>query len=493
MSTGHLHSGTRHDLEAYGERVRAAHESAVADGPTQMCAAGDGPRGLISASWRRSLAAGVDPESRAASLVYDHGDLGDVRAAHPLHPLLPVLAHTLLGMADETGHIMVVTDAEGRILWRDGNHNSMRRADQVGLTDGFNWAERAIGTNGMGTALAVRRPVHVYATEHLIRALHLWSCSAAPITDPDTGELLGSIDISGTRRSLHPATVALVSAAAHLAESHLELRMRERDDRLRARYEAQIRSRRDEPFALVTRTGRVIAGDPAGHWGDRIHLPIVGDRVTRLDGQIGILEPLGEGFLLRTPDRTGAPPSLRLAFLGTEPPQAWIDGRRVILSLRHAEILALLALNPRGMTAEQLSFHLYGDDGNPVTIRAEIHRLRAQLGGAVAAKPYRLATSVQADFLDLQRLLSDKDATAVARAYTGPLLPRSEAPEIRRERDELEGQVRARLLLSGAADDLWTYAQTEGGREDYEVLERVNAMLPPGDHRAVAARIRLRA
>ncbi|WP_204030640.1 GAF domain-containing protein [Sinosporangium siamense] len=489
MSTGHLHSGTIQDLEAYGERVRTAHD---------MMAAGDGhhsadpPRGVISASWRRSLAAGVDPDTQSATQVCDHRDLGTVRSSHPLQPLLPMLAHTLLAVADETAHIMIVTDARGLVLWRDGNHGAMRSADRVGLADGFDWGEQAIGTNGMGTALAVRRPVHVYSTEHLVRALHVWSCSAAPITDPDTGDLLGCVDISGPMHSMHPATVALVGAAAHLAESHLELRMRERDDRLRVRYEAYVRSRQGEIAALVTRTGRVIAGDPAGTWGNRVHMPVVGDHVTRLDGGAGVLEPLGEGFILRTPDRPGTTPALRLAFLGTEPPQANVDGRCIVLSLRHAEILALLALNPRGLTAEQLSFHLYGDDGNPVTIRAEIHRLRAQLGGMVVAKPYRLAAPVYADFLDLQRLLSNMDTMAVARAYTGPLLPRSEAPEIRREREQLEGQVRARLLLSGSAEALWAYVQTEGGREDYEVLERVNAMLPPDDHRAVAARLRLR-
>nr|BFE84896.1 hypothetical protein GCM10020093_074970 [Planobispora longispora] len=166
---------------------------------------------------------------------------------------------------------------------------------------------------------------------------------------------------------------------------------------------------------------------------------------------------------------------------------------RIPLSLRHAEILALLALHPRGLTADQLSFHLYGDEGNPVTARAEIHRLRSQLGPAVAAKPYRLTCAVEADFLALKRLLAGGDAARVAEVYRGPLLPRSESPAIRGEREELDGQVHACLLRRGTADDLWTYVGTQHGRNDVHVLERLVAALPADDPRAVTARIRLAA
>ncbi|SPL93746.1 transcriptional regulator [[Actinomadura] parvosata subsp. kistnae] len=97
---------------------------------------------------------------------------------------------------------------------------------------------------------------------------------------------------------------------------------------------------------------------------------------------------------------------------------------------------------------------------------------------------------MEADFLKVRHLLSSDDPAALARAYPGPLLPRSESPEIRRERDELEAQVRAFLLRRGGPDEWWVYAQTCNGRDDYEVLERL-AALPPTDLRSAAARSRL--
>ena len=470
-------------LDAYSRLLRGAHEAAATGGVWPKS-----PRQLITASWHRSLEAGIDPESTCAPLVCDPAYIKDIRDAHPLQPLLPLLAQTLSGLADETGHIMIVTDGDGRVLWRDGAHTIMRRADQIGLADGHQWTEHSVGTNGIGTALATGRPTHVYSEEHLMRVLHIWSCSAAPITDPDTGRVIGCVDVSGTARSLHPATVALVAATAKLAEAQLALHMHERDQHLRRRYESVRR-----PGILLSPTGRVISGDPSGSLGERVHLSrqmhFPGQRMILRDGTVALLEPFSDGFLLRA--SPSAPAStLTLTFLGEGTPSATFGDRDRPLSLRHAEILALLAQQPHGLTAEQLSFHLYGDDGNPVTIRAEIHRLRAQLGDAIAAKPYRLTCPIEADFLELRRHLSANDSDALARAYTGPLLLRSESPEIRRERDELEAQVRACLLRHGCANDLWAYAQTANGRDDYEILERL-AALPPTDPRAAAARARL--
>ncbi|MFG2071567.1 helix-turn-helix domain-containing protein [Nonomuraea maritima] len=472
------------DLDAYSRHLRSAHESAATGRPWP-----EAPRHVIRASWRRSLDAGVDPDVTGAPLVYDSADVKQVRLEHPLRPLLPLMTTTLAGLADETGHIVVVTDGDGRALWREGNHTIMRRADTIGLATGHQWAEHAVGTNGIGTALAIGRPVHVYSAEHLMRVLHVWSCSAAPITDPDSGHVIGCVDVSGTSSSLHPATVALVAATAKLVETELTVRMHQRDERLRRRYES-LRSR---PGILLSSTGRVISGDPAGGLGGRVPLlPAAGRRMILKDGTVALLEPFSDGFLLRPTMSPGsaASPVLRLAFLGESGPTASVGEHERPLSLRHAEILTLLALHRHGLTAEQLSFHLYGDAGNPVTIRAEIHRLRAQLGDAIAAKPYRLTCPVEADFLELRRLLTGSDPAKVASAYTGPLLPRSESPEIRRERDELEAQVRACLLRRGSPDDLWTYAQTRNGRDDYEILERL-AELPPTDLRSAAARTRL--
>ncbi|MCO5992242.1 GAF domain-containing protein [Actinoallomurus rhizosphaericola] len=460
-----------------GLRTAVLHEAAVA-GPART------DRPLIRESWRRSLDAGVDPDMSAAPQVIDAARVADVRAAHPLDRHLPQLRDTLRRVADATTQLMVITDGDARVLWSEGPSDVRRHADAVGLIEGFRWSEEAIGTNGIGTALSTRAPAYVQATEHLVRVLQPWSCAGAPVVDPDTDEVIGCVDISATVDALHPAVVALVEAAARLAEAWLTMEMNHRDECLRARY---LRHVRGDTRALVTTTGRILAADPDGWRGGRVVVPEAGGRVALPDGRTAVAETLGQAYLLRaagSDDRC----SLTLRLLGDEQPCAFLDGRRVPLSLRHAELLALLALHPNGLTCEQSSLYLYGDEGNPVTLRAEIHRLRGQLGNIVRAKPYRLDCEVEADFLTVRRLLAAGDVTAAVRLYPGPLLPRSESPAVQAERDELTAQLRRQLLHRGDLDALWCYAQAAD--DDLEVLTKLAAVLPPGDPRRVSAQLR---
>lgn len=164
--------------------------------------------------------------------------------------------------------------------------------------------------------------------------------------------------------------------------------------------------------------------------------------------------------------------------------------------MRHAEILTLLALRPGGLNAEQLTLQLYGEGGNPVTVRAEIHRLRAQLGSdIVRTKPYRLGADVDADFLQARSALRAGDARALLDAFAGPLLPDSEAPAIRDERDSLTALVRQLALRSHDPGVLWRFWETSCGADDLAVVESLCEALPAGDPRrsmALRHRDRLR-
>jgi len=95
------------------------------------------------------------------------------------------------------------------------------------------------------------------------------------------------------------------------------------------------------------------------------------------------------------------------------------------LSLRHAEILLVLALSPQGRSAPQLAGDLYGDRSRVVTVRAEMSRLRKQFTGLLAAQPYRFAGSVGLDvrYPDDRRLLlppSTAPAIRTARMVSAP-------------------------------------------------------------------------
>ncbi|TCN29303.1 GAF domain-containing protein [Kribbella orskensis] len=476
------------DAAQEARRLSELYDEVLGEGPASAM-----PRPLVAESWQRSLAASVDPELDAPPVVVSADLLETLRENHPLRAVLPVLRETLTTIADEASHIMIVTDAQGLILWREGAADVRRQADRIALSEGAVWAEDAIGTNGMGTALAADQPVQIHSAEHLVRRIHAWTCAAAPVHDPDTGKLIGAVDVSGPLRTVHPAMMALVTAAAQLAEGQLRVRMAAADEQLRARNMRHLTALGDAPGALLTPTGRVLAVQPLAWLPDRLDISGGAERIELGDGREAVVEQLDEGYLLRIPGAVrGHRRSLRLKLLGSGQPIAVVGGREIALTLRRAEVLALLLLHPSGLTAEQLMLQLYGDEGNPTTVRAEMHRLRNLLGvGILDTKPYRIIADVSGDVTDVQAAVRRGELPKALDLYAGPLLGRSDAPALRAERDELDATLRSAVLDSGDTDLVWRFAQTTTGAEDLEVFEALERALPSTDHRRPAVTARL--
>lgn len=448
-------------------------------------------RKLVSESWQRSVAASIDPDLPVPPQLCDRAESHARLEAHPMNAVMPLLRANLVRVAEEAMHVLLVTDEHGLVLWREGANPVLRPADEAGLVEGSSCSEEAIGTNAMGTTLAVGAPVQIHSTEHVIRNFHIWTCVAAPVRDPDTGRIIGAIDITGPRRTIHPAMLALVTATAQLAENQMRVHLAIADERLRIRNLPHLASLQGTPGALVTPTGRIIAGEPYGAWPERLALADLAagaDRVYLDDGREMQVEPLAEGYLLRaarSAAHAAAPRhALSLRFLGEGSPRIVLDGQTHTLTLRPAEILAALALHPAGLTGERLAQLLYGDDGNQTTVRGEIHRLRALIGTDVLkTRPYRLDAAVDTDFGTLRRALREGRVTDALRACNGLLLPRSDAPEIRDARDELEVGLRRAVLESDDAELISEFTAHPLGREDLEAHERLAALLPPADPR----------
>jgi GAF domain len=173
---------------------------------------------------------------------------------------------------------------------------------------------------------------------------------------------------------------------------------------------------------------------------------------------------------LLVPAGTPAPP-LRLRALGADRATLEHGGRTLTLSRRHSEIVVLLAAHERGLSTEQLALELFGERGKPVSVRAELSRLRRLLGATLDADPYRLAAPIEADFLDVGRAIDEGRAgTALAR-YAGPLLPRSEAPGVAELRRGLDTGVRSSVLATGDDGLLRSWLESPAGRHDLPGLE----------------------
>ncbi|AKU16296.1 GAF domain-containing protein [Luteipulveratus mongoliensis] len=382
---------------------------------------GAAARPEIAASWRRLRASGLDPGSNPEVAPLDRSDIEERRTTSGLLPLLPHLTSALKSVVD-AGQLVVITDREGRVLWRQGGSQVRRFADRLGFVSGSAWTEGNVGTNAIGTCLVLNAPVQIRGGEHYVESHTQWGCAAAPISDPWTGRTLGVIDVSGPSRAMHPAELALVEMSARLGAMEVREQHRTRLGRLRA----------DSAGLLERLTGQALVVDQAGHVAaatglaapDRVMLPsTVGEGGLWLPG-LGpaVAEPLPGGWLLRLGSDQEAVPTGALLDLSGAPHLA-VSGPtgswRYDLSPRHAEILiSLIDAGPTGRTAAALADDLFADPTRAVTVRAEMSRLRQTLGPLLLSQPYRLSPQVDARLrlpTNLRSLMPSSSAPVVVR------------------------------------------------------------------------------
>jgi hypothetical protein len=450
----------------------------------------------IADSWQRSLDAGVDPSGRqpAPSLV----ELPGVRTMWDEHPLAVAgaLIDECMAIASvDADHLTVVSDADGLLLSIRGDARLRNRAaDDMNFVEGALWSEAGAGTNAVGTALAADHAVQVFAAEHFTEPVQRWTCAAAPVIDPDTGRPLGVIDLTGDMASVHPHSLSVVVATARAIQELLQRGLRERDDRLRARYGGLLRPE-SAGAALVTRSGRVLL-DPKQHWslGGVASIPAGGGLLILPSGIEAIAEPIedGDAYVVRprTPRVRVVRPSLELRVLGDEPPEIRLDGRAVHLRRRHVELLTLLTMHRGHVSAEVLCAELYGDEGHPASIRVEMSRLRKLLHGAIEPGGYGLTCDVDSDLRHVRALLGHNAVGDAAAAYPGPLLPDSAAPGIERVREELDDWLRQAVLTSGDAEALWAWVHSRSGESDLVAWKRLLAAVDYTDPRRSLAAAR---
>jgi len=268
--------------------------------------------------------------------------------------------------------------------------------------------------------------MQIRGAEHFNRLVQPWSCTAAPVHDPETRRLIGVIDVTGGDEVVTPQAQLLVDATARAVEGELLL--------------ARLRARAAAPQAPRPR------------------------RVPRSPQTRATLRVLGRDRALLEVDADG---SETVSELGQ----------------RHAELLLMLATHRQGLSAERLGELVYGDPDASVTLRAEMVRLRKALERIAPAlvpesRPYRLTEPLETDAHQLLSLL-DRGAHRVAlAAYRGDVLPESSAPGVEELRDTVATALREALLSEASVEVLLAYADTQAGADDVEVLRLCLEMLP---------------
>ncbi|CAN7241038.1 GAF domain-containing protein [Arthrobacter sp. LjRoot14] len=398
----------------YARTLRKAHEATISGSPDPSISQ------AIIKSWQRSLALGIDPDQHRP--VHRHGvsEARSLSAGHRLATVIPALSQLLADESAAGRHLLIVTDQQGEVLWRVGSRQALRLADSLEFVEGADWSESGVGTNAISEALVTGAPAQLFSAEHLVRTHHDWACTAAPIRDPFTGEVVGVLDVSGPFESVTPDSLRMVRCGVRLAEELLKS-----------------------------------AGSPR---------------------------------------RTDAVrPTLTLRLLGDKPSAEVDGGARLPLTLRRAEILALLASRTQGWSADELAYRLHGEDGAATAIRTEMHRIRGILGNVVEPNPYRFSSAVRVvtDVSVVASHLRDGRVADALASYPAKLLNRSANLSVELMRDELNEAVGASVRSSGDAQLIMRWCASDMGASDVQAAAAMASLIGPGDPRFQVVRARM--
>ena len=178
------------------ERVESAWKNLVASSTVEKRLL----RSEIALSWERCLQGRVCPHgSTAGDSVVTYFSDSDLVLKFVSEPYMQRVHEHLKGK----GFIVVLTNAQGRILHIIGDRGMRSTGEDVAVVPGGNFQENVMGTTSPGICIEKKIPIQVRMYEHFCRLFHSWCCTAAPIFD-QSGKFVGSLDVSNLDPGKHP-------------------------------------------------------------------------------------------------------------------------------------------------------------------------------------------------------------------------------------------------------------------------------------------------
>jgi len=196
------------DIEPAGRTFASARDVFLSGAPAPSSV-----RARIANSWERSRMLGADPmlPGVPACIACDD-DLASLRRASEMllqaaEPICVRLESVLLDL----GYAIVTTNATGCILAMGGEKEILRRLARIDFEPGGDLSEAACGTNAVGTAIFDGRPLQVMGAENFTGPGSDLTCTAAPIRDPSTHEIIGALDLTADYRRIRPELVTYLT------------------------------------------------------------------------------------------------------------------------------------------------------------------------------------------------------------------------------------------------------------------------------------------
>ncbi|RLA59868.1 MAG: sigma-54-dependent Fis family transcriptional regulator [Epsilonproteobacteria bacterium] len=235
--------------------VASAWEDLLTNGECKSSAI----RAVVKNSWQRCLARGVEQVIRQPIMADKRAHLEALRRDNSeLASAMKSIEDRLSDVLSETDSLMALADSNGVMMEVFGNSKVMESATNDHIVPGYAWDEITTGTNAVGTALELKQPVEIHAAEHFCESIKKWSCAAAPVMDPLSGELLGVIDVTASSEKYSIQNFALAITAAQQLEEKIQSRQFIKRMQLVDWYHEIGSQWRNDGLVLLDCKGRVI-------------------------------------------------------------------------------------------------------------------------------------------------------------------------------------------------------------------------------------------
>jgi transcriptional regulator of acetoin/glycerol metabolism len=176
---------------------------------------------IVAESWQRCRDIDLDPRATPRHSVVVFSEVKHRRDDNAAMRLLALAEMQLLHSQIAGSNFMIALgDAEGIVLDTISDQHFADSEAGRSIIPGSMWNESERGTNALGLAAMVEKPVAIYGREHYFACHGHLSCMAAPIFNSN-GEILGLLDASCAHEARQEHTHALVRMAAAQIENGL--------------------------------------------------------------------------------------------------------------------------------------------------------------------------------------------------------------------------------------------------------------------------------
>ena len=180
-------------------------------------------RDVIAKSWRKCRNLGIDMYENRLEKIAEGDELRSLLETNEdlIKMAEPVIEY-LWNVLDGTSTVISLSDSNYNLLKMAGDEDTIERFKKSNFCVGACWSEELVGTNALALCIDNDKPMQTDGLEQYCRKHHKATGSGAPIHN-ETGEIIGSINITSDMRIYSNYSLGMVTAAAKLIEEQIVL------------------------------------------------------------------------------------------------------------------------------------------------------------------------------------------------------------------------------------------------------------------------------